>query len=161
MALSLLVLLIPIALLMGIYRVVQRGDEPIVVDAAPVVSRARAAGDFPVAAPGGLPAGWRTVSARYVGGEGQAVLRLGYLSPSGAGFQVVQSDRPAAELLGSELTSAARPLGAAEVGGRDWQRYAGRPGERALVLLAAERSILVLGAGDEAELTALAAALPV
>jgi hypothetical protein len=159
LALSLLVLLVPIALLIGVYRVVHDGDEPLLTDPAPTLAQARAAGHFPVAAPAGLPDGWRTVSARYAGDDGRAVLRLGYLSPSDAGFQVVESDLPPGELLTGELTTAARPKGTARVAGRDWQRYAGRPGERALVLLEPERTLLVVGAGPDGELTELASAL--
>jgi hypothetical protein len=159
LALSLLVLLVPIALLIGVYRGVHKGDQPLLVDAAPVIDQARSAGDFPVAAPAGLPDGWRTVSARYVAGDGAAVLRVGYLSPSGAGFQLVESDLPAERLLGAELTTQARPLGVERVAGRDWQRYAARPGERALVLLEPERTVLVVGAGPPAEFAELATAL--
>ncbi|HEU5107784.1 MAG TPA: DUF4245 domain-containing protein [Micromonosporaceae bacterium] len=159
LALSLLVLLLPIALLVGVYRVLHQGEEPVLVDAAPVVERARAAGDFPVAEPTGLADGWRTLTARYVAGDGQAVLRIGYLTPSGAGVQLVESDRPADALLGAELTSSARPEGTRSVDGRDWQRYAGRPGERALVLLEPERTLLVVGAAGEEELAELAASL--
>lgn len=160
LALSLVVLLLPIAVLLGIYRLVHQGDEPLLIDAAPVVEQARSAGDFPVAAPTGLADGWRTVSARYVGGAGEAVLRIGYLAPSGAGVQLVESDRPAEELLAEELTSAARPRGTRPIAGRDWQRYAGRPGEIALVLLEPERTLLVVGTGAEDELAELVAALP-
>jgi hypothetical protein len=159
LALSLVVLLVPIALLVGVYRVLYEGDRPVLVDAAPVVEQARTAGHFPVAAPAGLAEGWRTVTARYAGDDGDAVLRIGYLTPSGAGIQLVESDRPAEALLSGELTAAARPLGTRAVDGRDWQRYAGRPGERALVLLEPERTLLVVGAGADDELAALAAAL--
>jgi hypothetical protein len=159
LALSLLVLLIPIALLIGIYRVVQGGDRPVLVDVAPVLEQARAAGDFPVAAPTGLADGWRTLTARYVAGDGSAVLRIGYLAPSGAGVQLVESDRPADELLSGELTESARPLGTRSVAGRDWQRYTARPGERALVLLQPDRTLLVVGAAGEDELADLAASL--
>jgi hypothetical protein len=157
--LSLAVLLVPIALLVGIYRVVQKGDEPLLVDAAPVIAQARSAGDFPVAEPTGLPDGWRTLSARYVGGDGTATLRLGYLSPSGAGFQLVESDQAAEAFLGEELTVAARPLGAKRIEERDWQHYAARPGEEALVLLEPERTLLVVGSGPEHELVELASSL--
>jgi hypothetical protein len=159
LALSLLVLLIPVALLVGIYRVVQGGDRPVLVDAAPVIEQARVAGDFPVTAPTGLAGGWRTLTARYEAGDGDAVLRIGYLTPSGAGVQLVESDRPADVLLSAELTESARPLGTRSVAGRDWQRYTARPGERALVLLAPERTLLVVGAAGEDELADLAASL--
>ena len=159
MALSLLVLLIPIALLVGVYRVLHEGEKPVLVDAAPVLAQARGAGDFPVAAPTGLADGWRTLTARYAAGDGRAVLRVGYLTPDGDGVLLIESDRPADALLAEELTAAARPLGAVAVAGRDWQRYAGRPGERALVLLEPERTLIVVGAAADDELAELAASL--
>jgi hypothetical protein len=159
LALSLLVLLVPIALLLGIYRTLHQGDQPVLVDAAPVLAQARAAGHFPVATPTGLADGWRTQTARYAGGDGAAVLRLGYLTPAGAGVLLVESDRPADALLAEELTGAARPLGTRSVGGRDWQWYAARPGERALVLLEPGRTVIVVGDAAEDELVELATAV--
>jgi uncharacterized protein DUF4245 len=158
-ALSLLVLLVPIAILIGINRFVQGGDEPTVVDPAAAVADAGQDGAFPVALPAGLSRDWRTVSASYDPGDGQAVLRVGYLTPSGAGVQLVESDTPAETLIPRELTKDARPRGPAEIGGRQWQRYSARPGELAFVLLERERTVLVVGAASEAELHELAAAL--
>ena len=63
MAISLLVLLVPIALLLVFYRVVLGGDEPVVVDPAPAVESAQRAGAFPVTTPTGLADGWRPISA--------------------------------------------------------------------------------------------------
>lgn len=160
LVLSLGVLLAVVALMIGTYRLLHHGDEPVVVDVAPAIAQARTAGDFPVAVPAGLPDGWRTVSARYQPGDGQAILRIGYLSPAGAGFQVIESDRPADALLAAELTTGARPLGEERLGRLSWQHYLGRPGERALVLLEPDRTLLVIGAGSPAELIELASALP-
>lgn len=160
LVLSLIVLLVPVALLVGIYKLVQGGDEPVVADVTPVIAQARAAADFPVAAPDGLGDGWRTLRGQYDGGDGDAVLRIGYLGPSGAGFQLIESDRSADVLLAAELTDSARPLGVRQIAGRDWQEYQGRPGERALVLLEPERTLLVVGAGPDGELAELAASLP-
>ena len=157
--LSLAVLLIPVVLMMGIYRVVQGGDRPLTVDAAATFEEARSAGDFPAAVPAGLAGGWQTLSARYVPGDGRAVLRVGYLSPSGAGYQLVESDHATEALLGEELTVAARPIGTRQVAGREWRLYQARPGERALVLVEPERTLIVVGSGPESELTALAASL--
>jgi Protein of unknown function (DUF4245) len=160
MALSLLVLLIPLAILIGIYRVVQGGDAPTVIDAAPTVAEARADGAFPVLVPEGLGGEWRTVSASYRPGDGSAVLRIGYLTPSESGIQLIESDLSADTLLTNELTTAARPEGAVRLADRDWQWYAARPGERALVLIERERTVVVIGSAGDDELRALAAALP-
>jgi hypothetical protein len=87
------------------------------------------------------------------------VLRVGYLSPEGGSVQLVESDRPADALLREELTDSARPLGTAPVDGRGWQRYQGRPGERALVLLEPQRTLLVVGVAADRELAELARSL--
>jgi hypothetical protein len=158
MILSLLVLLIPLALLVGIYRVVHQGDQPVVIDPAPTVAGARDAG-FPVAEPAGLGEGWRPVSAVFRSDAEEATLRLGYLTPAGSGVQVVQSTVPVERLLPAELGDSARMEGTVDAGGVPWQRYvAGRLGH-ALVLLEADRTILVMGNATDAELRALAAAL--
>lgn len=158
MLLSLLVLAVPLLILGGIYTFVQRSDEPRRADVAAALDSARRAGDFPVAAPVGVPADWRPASAVYRAGDGGAVLRIGYATPGGVGLQVVQSDRPADALLAAEL-GPTRSAGTVQVSGRAWQRYPGRPGEEALVLLAPRRSVLVLGPRGAPELTTLAAAL--
>lgn len=159
MALSLLVLLAPIALLFGFSRIFFQPDEPAVVDTASVIAQARAANAFPVSEPIGLGSGWRTVSARYQPADGAAVLRIGYLSPDGQGMQVVQSNLPPEKLLPTELTDASRPQGSIELAGQRWQRHTARPGERALVLLMPNRTVIVVGAAGEEELRELAGAL--
>jgi hypothetical protein len=49
--------------------------------------------------------------------------------------------------------------GTVEVAGRSWQVFAVRNGEHALVDLAPDRTIIVVGGADLAELQQLAAAL--
>ena len=56
--LSLLVILVPVALLMVIYRGLHNGDEPVLVDPGPAIEAARRADHFPIAAPAGLADGW-------------------------------------------------------------------------------------------------------
>ncbi|HEX2357382.1 MAG TPA: DUF4245 domain-containing protein [Micromonosporaceae bacterium] len=158
MALSLLVLLVPVLLVVGAYRVLYQGDRPVVVDPAPAIAQARAAG-IPVAEPTALGSGWRPASAQLTRGDLGPLLRIGYLTPTGAGAQLVQSSGPADQVLAAELTGAARTLGSEEIGGRTWQRYAARPGERALVLLEPGRTVMVLGTAPDGELRELAASL--
>lgn len=158
-ALSLLILLLPIGLLLGFNRFVLDGEQPTVVDPGSAVAQARAAGAFPVDQPVGLSSAWRPVRADFRRGEDGATLRIGYLTPGQEGVQLVQSDVSAERLLPAELTSAGRPEGTVDIAGTPWQRYSARPGERALVLLAPERSIIVVGAADESRLRELAAAL--
>ncbi|WBB77460.1 DUF4245 domain-containing protein [Micromonospora sp. WMMD882] len=159
MALSLLVLLIPIALLVAFYRGFLGGEQPTVVDPAPAVEQARAADAFPVAEPSGLGDGWRTVNARFRQSGDGSTLRLGYLTPEGRGVQLVQGNVPAEKLLPAELTDQSRPQGALDLDGRSWQRYTARGSERALVLLEPDRTVIVVGDAGETELRELADAV--
>ena len=159
MATALLVLLVPILLVIGAYRIFLDGDQPTVVDPAPTVAEARAAGAFPVAEPTGLDRDWRPVSAVFRRAADGATLRLGYVSPSGGGVQLVQSSLPVAQLLPTELSRTLPPEGITPVDGRDWQRYPARPGERALVLLEPGRTVIAVGAVSERELRDLVDAL--
>ncbi|MFC4148344.1 DUF4245 domain-containing protein [Micromonospora mangrovi] len=158
MALSLLVLLVPIALLLAFYRGFLGGDEPTTVDPAPAVAEARSANAFPVSQPDGLGSDWRTVSARYQTADGGATLRIGYVTPEGRGAQLVQSNVPADRLLKTEL-SGGQPQGPAALPGGSWQRYTARGNEQALVLLEPNRTVIVIGDAGEAELRRLAGSL--
>lgn len=159
MAISLLVLLVPIALLLAFNRFVLDGEEPTVMDPGPAIEQAQRAGLFPVDRPVGLDAAWRTVRADFQRGEDGATLRVGYLAPGDGRVQLVQSDIPAERLLPAELAERTRPAGMVEIGGRQWQRLPGRPGEQALVLLEPERTVIVVGTAEERRLVDLATAL--
>ncbi|MEV5765840.1 DUF4245 domain-containing protein [Micromonospora sp. NPDC052213] len=156
MALSLLVLLIPIALLLAFYRGFLGGDQAVMVDPAPAVESARAANAFPVSEPVELGDGWRTVNATFQNVEGGASLRLGYLTPEGRGAQLVQSNVPPERLLPAELTAEGQPQGQTDLGGRTWQRYTARANEQALVLLEPNRTVIVVGDARDNELRHLA-----
>lgn len=159
MAISLLVLLVPILLIFVFYRVVLGGDQPARMDPAPAIAEARAANAFPVSEPVGLGDSWRPVNANLQTADGFRTLRIGYVSPEGGGVQLVQSNLPAERLLPAELTGKGQAQGVTEVAGRDWQRYSARAGERALVLLQPERTVIVVGDAAEGELRDLAGAL--
>ncbi|MEU5783689.1 DUF4245 domain-containing protein [Micromonospora lupini] len=159
MAISLLVLLIPIALLLAFYRGFLGGDQATTVDPAPAIEQARSANTFPVSEPQGLGSGWRTVSARYQTVEGGANLRIGYLTPEGRGVQLLQSNVPVEQLLPAELTDQSQPQGPTELAGRTWQRYTARGNQQALVLLEPTRTVLVVGDARDNELRDLAGAL--
>jgi hypothetical protein len=159
MAISLLVLLVPIALLLIFYRAVLGGDEPVVVDPAPAVESAQRAGAFPVTTPTGLDDGWRPISATFGEVDGGRVLRIGYVTPDGDGAQLIETNAPVQGFLPTELTAQARPEGSLDIEGKAWQRYTARPGERALVLLEPSRTTVVVGKASEDELRALAGAL--
>ncbi|MBM0231974.1 DUF4245 family protein [Micromonospora sp. STR1_7] len=159
MAISLLVLLIPIALLLAFYRGFLGGDQATTVDPTSAVEQARSANVFPVSQPQGLGADWRTVSARYQTVDGGANLRIGYLTPEGRGVQLVQSSVPAERLLPAELTDQGQPQGPTELAGRTWQRYTARGNQQALVLLEPTRTVLVIGDARDNELRELAGSL--
>ncbi|MGC4865007.1 DUF4245 domain-containing protein [Micromonospora sp. DT53] len=159
MAISLLVLLVPIALLLAFYRGFLGGDQATTVDPAPAIEQARSANVFPVSQPQGLGSDWTTVSARYQTVEGGANLRLGYLTPEGRGVQLLQSSVPADRLLPAELTSQGQPQGPTELAGRTWQLYTARGNQQALVLLEPTRTVIVVGDARDNELRELAGSL--
>ena len=159
MVISLLVLLVPILLVLGVYNVFFDGDAPVRVDPAVAIDDARHADAFPVLVPTDLPSGWTPVSAAFRPVDGGRALRIGFVSPDGEGAQVVQTDAPVTTVIPAELTGASRPQGAAQIGDVAWQTYSARPGERALVLLEPTRTVIVVGSAPEADLRELAASL--
>ncbi len=158
MVLSMLVLLVPIALIVGLFQFLGGDREVNVVDPAPAVAEARQAG-LAVAPPHGLPSGWRPTSAVTRAAHGTVTLRIGYVSPSGGFVQLIESNADAEPLLRDELDGGTRPSGTERIGGRSWQAYPGREKERALVLLEPQRTIVVLGQAPHNELAALARSL--
>lgn len=158
MALSLAVLLVPIALILIFYRYVLSGDAPVVVDAAPTIQEAQSAQVFPIAVPH-LGADWHTASATWQRTSAGGTLRIGYVDPDKDPVQLVESSIDVKTLVTGELTSSAVPRGTFQAGARSWHRYAGRPGEEALVLFEQGRTIIVVGKTNARNLDALASSL--
>jgi len=158
MIISLVVLLIPLALIVGIFRL-RGGEDVVVVDAAPAIAQARAANLFPVLAPQGLGTGWRPVSAEFQIADGRGTLRVGYLTPSGGAVQLVESNEDAASMFPRELGDQVRPQGEVTVNGRAWRSSTVRGDELAVVDSSNDRTVIVVGRATIDELTALAAAL--
>jgi hypothetical protein len=158
LVISLVVLLVPIAFIVAVYRL-RGGEDPVVIDPSPALAQAEAAGAFPVSRPDGLAEGWRPVSAMYRREDSGAILRVGYLTPSGAGVQLIESNQPAEDLLRRELGDSVRPTGTVDISGHQWQSYEVRGDERALVLTGQDRTVIVIGHGGPDELRALAASL--
>jgi len=158
MAISLAVLLLPILLIVLLFQYLGRDTEVVVVDPGPSIAEAERAG-LPVATPEELSDDWKPTSAVVRRDDGAITLRIGYVTPSGGFAQVVQSDADAEPLLRRELGEGKRPIGTERIRGQAWQRYPGRKGEAALVLLEPNRTILVLGSAPIEELRALARAL--
>jgi hypothetical protein len=159
MVISLLVLLVPVVLFVGVYQVLAGRNQPVAVDPAPALAAASAAG-MEVTVPDGLPAGWVPVSAVFQPGPAGGTVRVGYVTPDGGSVQLLQSTLPAERLLPAELPEPSTPAGHVDISGRSWQTYPPQHGERALVLLQPEQTTIVRGVTSRAELRELAAALP-
>jgi hypothetical protein len=159
MVISLLVLLVPVVLFVGVYQVLSGRTQPVAADPAPALIAAQAAG-LPAVAPAGLAGGWVPVTAVFQPGEPGDTLRIGYVTPDGGSLQLVQSTVPAERLLPDELPAPVTAAGNLQIAGRSWQEYPARGGERALVLLAPEQTTIVVGNTSAAELRTFAAALP-
>jgi Protein of unknown function (DUF4245) len=156
MALSLLVLLIPLILLVALFRF--RGGEAVqVVDTGPAFDEASLARAFPVAIPAGLDNGWRALSATVEHHGSVVILRVGYLTPSGATAQLIESNQDAGALL-ADAAGTGSPV-PVSIAGREWREYRGRPAGHVLVLSEPPRTVVVYGATADRELAELAGAL--
>jgi hypothetical protein len=159
MAMSLGILLLPIALLLIFYRVVLDGDKPVSVDTEPTLQQARAAAAFEVVVPRDLGDDWHPVSATFARGADGATLRIGYVDPDRDPIQLIESSAPTAALIPVELGSEPKATSTFRDGARTWQRYDARPGEEALVLLEKDRTVIVVGTTDAENLEDFAASL--
>jgi hypothetical protein len=157
MALSLLVLLVPIIVLLGMYRFLG-GESPTVVDPSSAYADARASHSFPVTEPA-VPAGWQSVSSAFRRGDAGSVLRVGFQSPTGGTAQLVESNVNAGALVTAELGAGARDEGAARLDGQEWRRYTATGGDHAFVLSEPDRTVIVMGRAKDAELAQLATSL--
>jgi hypothetical protein len=86
MAISLIVLLIPVALGVLLYRTLYQGDEVVTVDPSEAIASAGRDG-LTQLPPSTAPEGWSIISAQFRDG----VLRIGYLDPERRGVQLIQS----------------------------------------------------------------------
>ena len=159
MAMSLGILIVPIALLLLFYRLVLDGDKPVSMDPAPTLQQARAAAVFEVVEPQGLGDDWHVQTATWKKDDKGATLRLGYVDPERAPIQLIESSVPTATLLPVELGSDPKAVGTFVDEARAWQRYDARPGENALLLLDKGRTIIVVGTTDTKTLETFAASL--
>lgn len=120
MALSLIVLLIPVFLIVGAYRFLYGGDTIVTVDPTETIASAQRAGIGQLP-PATAPEGWLIVSAQFHDG----VLRIGYLDPEQRGVQLVQSRT---DLATTELA---------------------KPGETRLVGRSGDVTVVLLGKGAD------------
>jgi hypothetical protein len=158
MALSLAVLIIPIALLLIFYRVVLNGDAPTDVDPSPTIQEAQQAQAFPVAVPK-LSDKWHVSAATFARTAGGATLRIGYVDPDKNPLQLVESSVPPETLLPAELGATAKPVGTFRASAGIWRQYDAKPGEQALVLSDTTRTIVIVGRTSLTNLQNLATSL--
>ncbi|HEX6873781.1 MAG TPA: DUF4245 domain-containing protein [Micromonosporaceae bacterium] len=155
---SLIILLIPIAILVALFQA-RGGKDVSVIDPAPAIAEAVAAAAFPVGRPQGLPEQWRPVSAAFDRQAGGATLRIGYLAADDAGVQLIESSEALGPLTDRELGERRLPAGSVTIGQRTWQILEVRDGERALVWTGPNVTWIVVGQASVDQLSVLANAL--
>jgi Protein of unknown function (DUF4245) len=156
MAISMVVLLVPLAIVFVISRLLGGGD-PVVVDASPALSQAAAA--FPIGTPHGLASGWRPVSATFGAENDGKALRIGYVTPVGGAVQLIESTETVDGLLVRELGDNTRPTGPVMINGTAWRSFDVRTNEKALVRTDSGRTDIVIGKAGPDELRTLATAV--
>ncbi|MFT2019188.1 DUF4245 domain-containing protein [Streptomyces sp. 796.1] len=150
---------------MGIYVFIPHDDskDPIkTVNTRVEVDQVRRAAPYPVAAPEGLPTGWRATSVSYRGkSDFGAVWHLGYLTPDKEYIGVEQSDSPRADRYVADVTHKAKPAGGeVEVDGRKWTRYRGEKYD-ALVHKVPGATTVVTGTAPDADLLLMVRSLKI
>ena len=158
MALSLIVLLIPLALIVGIFRL-RGGEDIVVIDPSAAIGEARASGLFAVAAPEGLGPDWRPISAGFSAANAIGTLRVGFITPHDGTMQLLETNEDPQVLVPRELGPDGQSTGPVDVGGVAWRSYQARGTEHALVLTTGDRTIVVQGQASDEELRELAAAV--
>jgi hypothetical protein len=158
--LSLAALLIPIAIMVGVYKYFFTGEAPVRVDASQTYATARHDAGYPILEPSGLPSGWTTTGSTFDKVSDGSVLRVAYVAPSRTGLQLVESNRPVNSLLPDELGTNAQPGDLVTLGGQQWRSYpVARDGNRALVLAENGHTTVVIGIVSDADLRTFALAL--
>ena len=152
MALSMLVLIVPVFLVVGLFRFLGH-ETPPSIDASEAYGAAQRAGQFqPLRAE--LPEHWRIASATFTDG----VLRLGVTGPDDVAVQIAQTART--DQMSALVGTQPKDDGEVTVAGQTWHRFSrGRPGERALVQTTAPRTVVIVGQGTEKQLEELAGTL--
>jgi hypothetical protein len=143
MIISLVVLLVPIALILIFYRVVLDGDRPFAKD--PTAAIEMAGREFPVAQTSGLGKDWHITSANFQRQDGGGTLRIGYVDPDDRPLLMIQSNIDAATLVPAEVGAEGKRTGVYRAGDRTWLQYSGRPGQTALIATEQQRTIVIIG----------------
>ncbi|GAA3375014.1 DUF4245 domain-containing protein [Streptomyces sannanensis] len=127
------------------------------VDYRVELQTARRAAPYPVAAPVGLPDGWKATSVSYDGAGGNA-WHLGFLSPEGRYVAVEQSTAPAKKFISSVSQQATKTDETQQVKGVAWERWEGSKYD-ALVRQDKGSTTVVTGTAPYEQLAQMAAAL--
>jgi hypothetical protein len=129
-------------------------------DASGELARTARSVAFPVRDPA-VPRGWRSNSTSTEPvGAGEIVVRVGWLTASGAFVQLSQSGGAVADVLVKETgqSKAPPPTGTVEVDGVTWTSYPSRRDESAWVTELDGTVLLITGSAAEAEFRQLATA---
>lgn len=144
----------------GVYIFVPHDDKanPVkAVDYRVELLTARRAAPYPVAAPAGLPKGWKPTSVSYERESGNG-WHLGFLDPDGKYVAVEQSTAPAKKYV-PEVSQDAKNTGRTQqVAGETWQHWEG-PKYDALVRHGDGATTVVTGSASPQRLAEMAAAL--
>jgi hypothetical protein len=133
-------------------------------DASGQLSRTASSVAFPVREPA-VPSGWRANSASTssvgAGASGDVIVRVGWVTSSGAYLQLSQSGGALADVLVKETGQEEAPAatGSVEVSGVTWTSYPARRDEPAWVTELEGSVVLITGSAPESEFRQLAAAL--
>ncbi|MFD5725480.1 MULTISPECIES: DUF4245 domain-containing protein [unclassified Streptomyces] len=134
-----------------------KADPVKAVDYRVELLTARRAAPYPVAAPDGLPAGWKPTSVTYERDKGNS-WHLGFLDPDGKYVAVEQSTAPANSYI-AQVSQEAKDTGRTqEVAGQTWQRWEGSKYD-ALVREEKGATTVVTGSAPAERLAEMAAAL--
>ncbi|SCD54068.1 Protein of unknown function [Streptomyces sp. BpilaLS-43] len=134
-----------------------KADPIKAVDYRVELATARRAAPYPVAAPAGLPEGWKPTSVSYEGHNG-AGWHLGYLDPEDRYVAVEQSTTPAKKYVPAVSQDAKNTGRTRDVSGQAWEVWKG-PKYDALVLHAEGVTTVVTGSAPTERLVEMAAAL--
>lgn len=168
MVISLLVLIVPIAL---IYWFFTMDPEPEVerLDYGPVLSVAEEESPYPVLRPVNLPEDWVPVRVAWATdgepwinnepAEGNS-WQLGFMAPNQIYVAVQQRDRAPVQFIGRVTRDGAASGESVTLAGRDWERWVSEDGRsRSLVWRDGELSAVVTGDTDFEQLEAFTATL--
>ena len=155
MVISLLVIMIPVAILAF---VLTRGqDEPVVktVDWQPVAAQARQQAPFEILTPVELPAGWRATQTSWTkigqadptGNESvRNRWRLGVLTDQDIYIELDQVDKQAGDFV-DDITREGQPDGTSQVDGQTWKRLV-TDDDRTRSLVLATPAVTTVVSGD-------------